>query len=138
MIAHAQSHFGKTFSKCKQLVAVSDFLQLWHAVFKQQRCTDQELEHAIDRCIYAWSDSENLQERVLAAWASAHGALRADKRRKALRYAKRCVNLCRKHNLGNCLLELSNEAMWHVCQENGLDQESDYWQAQFLKCKQDQ
>lgn len=136
MIAQARPPFSEKLYTCKQLVAVNDFLQLWHAVFKQQRCSDLELTHAIDRCVYAWSHSDQVQERVLAAWAAAHGALRAHKNRKALRYAKRCVHMCRKHDLGPCLWELSNEIMWHVYQDQNMRHESDYWQAQFLKCKQ--
>ena len=138
MIAQAHPPFSTTIKNCKQLIAVNDFLQLWHAVFKQQRCSDQALAHAIDRCVYAWSDSQKAQERVLANWAAAHGALREEKKRKALRYAKRCVHLCRTHNLSSCLWELSNEVMWHVCQKHDMRAASDYWQAQFIKCKQDQ
>ena len=135
MIAIARPQISEQLSNCKQLVAVKDFLHIWHAVFKQQRCSNNELSQAIDRCVYAWTGSERIQERVMASWAAGHGALLDKHHRVALKFAKRCVQLCRKHQLGNCLWQLSNELMWHVYQDRNDQERSAFWQSQYQSCK---
>ncbi len=118
------------FAQCTKLMVLRDFMTLWQSVVNDVECDKARFQLSCERCYFAWSIHSDYRLRLLANWSACLGACAFGFSKRALKYAKRYLNIARAHEDQDLLMWLASYAMWQASKHTADATTCAQWQSE--------